>query len=181
MPFISVIIPAYNAEKTIKETIESVLKQTFTDFELIIINDGSTDATLEIINSIYDTRIKVFSYSNSGLQKSRNRGIEKAQGEYMSFIDADDLWTDDKLELQLKALQENPQAKVAYSWTNWIAGDNNVYRRESYISATGDVFQQLLLVDFIENGSNPLIDLSVFKEVGNFDESVFYIRIGKCG
>lgn len=120
MPTISVIVPAYNAEKTILKTIESVLKQTFTDFELIIINDGSNDSTLNIVNSINDDRIKVFSYANSGVCVSRNRGIEQAQGEYISFLDADDLWTTDKLELQLKALQENPQTAIAYSWTDYI-------------------------------------------------------------
>lgn len=170
------VVPAYNAEKTIKKTIKSVLKQTFTNFQLSIINDGSTDSTLDIINSFSDKRIQVFSFSNAGANVSRNRGIAKAQGEYISFLDADDLWTPDKLELQLKALQENPQAKVAYSWTNWIDGDDNVYRRGSYISATGNVFKQLLLVDFIENGSNPLIVTSAIKKVGNFDESLILFQ-----
>jgi len=91
MPKISVIIPAYNAEKTIRETIESVCKQTFSDFELIIINDGSKDKTLEIAQSIKDKRIKVFCYENRGLSTARNRGISKANGEYIAFLDADDL------------------------------------------------------------------------------------------
>ena len=89
MPLISVIIPAYNAEKTILETIESVLKQTFLDFELIIINDGSQDSTVEIISSLQDSRIKLFCYPNSGLSASRNRGIFHATGDYISFLDAD--------------------------------------------------------------------------------------------
>src|SRR3712207_3352824 len=114
MPLISVIIPVYNGEKTIQETIESVLNQTFPSFELIVINDGSHDSTLDIVSSIKDPRIKVFSYPNAGLSASRNRGISVACGEYVSFIDADDLWTPDKLEAQYKALQANPQAAVAY-------------------------------------------------------------------
>ena len=75
MPLISVIIPVFNSEKTIQETIKSVLKQSFTDFELIVINDGSQDASLEIITNIKDSRLKVLSYSNSGVSTSRNRGI----------------------------------------------------------------------------------------------------------
>jgi glycosyltransferase involved in cell wall biosynthesis len=75
MSLISVIIPVYNGEKTIQETIESVLNQTFTDFELIVINDGSQDATLEIVERIQDPRLKAFSYSNAGQATSRNRGI----------------------------------------------------------------------------------------------------------
>src|SRR4028119_812278 len=112
MSLISVIIPVYNGEKTIQETIESVLNQTFTDFELIVINDGSQDATLEIVERIQDSRLKVLSYPNAGQAASRNRGLSHASGEYISFIDADDLWTPDKLEAQLRALQDNPQAAV---------------------------------------------------------------------
>ncbi|MGK7872355.1 MAG: glycosyltransferase [Xenococcaceae cyanobacterium] len=172
MPLISVIIPAYNADKTIKHTIESVLNQTFADFELIIINDGSKDSTLEIISTFDDSRLKLFSYPNAGANVSRNRGIAKAKGEYISFIDADDLWTPDKLELQLKALQENPQAAVAYSWTNCIDELGNFQRRGSYIVANGNVFSQLLLINFLENGSNPLITRPALETIRGFDESL---------
>lgn len=85
MPLISIITPAYNAERTIQETIESVLNQTFSDFELIVINDGSTDSTLDILSSIQDSRLKVFSYPNAGPNHSRNRGLAQASGEYISF------------------------------------------------------------------------------------------------
>ncbi|MCF3623160.1 glycosyltransferase family 2 protein, partial [Planktothrix agardhii] len=118
MPKISVIIPVYNGEKTIQKTIESVLQQTWQDFELIVINDGSQDATLEILSSIQDPRLRILSYSNAGLASSRNRGITEATGEYISFLDADDLWTPDKLEAQFQALEEHPEAAVAYSWTD---------------------------------------------------------------
>src|SRR3712207_5841233 len=98
MSLISVIVPAYKGEKTIQKTIESVLNQTFTDFELIVINDGSQDATLDVVSSIQDSRLKLFSYPNAGISTTRNRGIYHAVGEYISFIDADDLWTPDKLK-----------------------------------------------------------------------------------
>ncbi len=172
MPLISVIIPVYNGEKTILETIESVLNQTFTDFELIVINDGSQDATWEIANRIKDARLKVFSYPNAGQAASRNRGFYQACGEYISFIDADDLWTPDKLEAQMKALQTNPQAAVAYSWTKCIDEVGEFSRRGSHISVTGDVYAKLLLVDFVESGSNPLIRRQAFIKVGGFDESL---------
>ncbi len=172
MPVISAIIPVYNGEKTIRETIESVLSQTFKDFELIVINDGSKDTTLEIVERIQDPRLKVFSYRNAGQATSRNRGIAQACGEYISFIDADDLWTPDKLEAQLRALQDNPQAAVAYSWTKCIDEFGQFSRRGSHISVTGDVYAKLLLIDFIENGSNPLIRTQALAEVGGFDESM---------
>lgn len=173
MPIISVIIPVYNGEKTISETIKSVLNQTFSDFELIIINDGSQDKTLEIVERIKDPRLKVFSYPNGGLSASRNRGINHASGDYISFIDADDLWTPDKLEAQFRALQEKPNAKVAYSWTNYIDESNRFCRRGSYITVTGNVHAKLLLVNFLENGSNALICRQALSEVGSFEESLF--------
>ena len=170
MPLISVVIPAYNAQKTITQTIESVLNQTFSDFELIVINDGSQDSTLDIVSSISDSRVQVFSYPNSGPQKSRNRGIEHSSGEYISFLDADDLWTPDKLEAQLKALQENPQAGVAYSWTDYIDESGKLLPQRIYGNFTGDVYVKLLLADFVGNGSNPLIRKQALVEVGGFDE-----------
>ncbi len=172
MPLISVIIPVYNGEKTIRETIESVLNQTFREFELLVINDGSQDRTLEIVESIQDSRLKVFSYPNAGQSTSRNRGIELATGEYISFIDADDLWTPDKLEAQVKVLQENPQAAVAYSWTNWIDESSQLVGKGSHITEKGKVFAKLLLNDFVANGSNSLIRRQVLTEVGGFDASV---------
>ena len=172
MPHISVIIPVFNAEKTIQETIESVLNQTFSNFELIVINDGSTDSTLDIIASIQDPRIKIFSYPNSGPNHSRNRGISHASGEYVSFLDADDLWTPNKLNDQLKALQDNPQAAFAYSWTDSIDESGQFFRVGGHRIVNGDVFTQLVLNDFIESGSNPLIRRQALIEVGGFDESL---------
>ncbi|MGB3642819.1 MAG: glycosyltransferase [Rivularia sp. (in: cyanobacteria)] len=168
---ISVIIPVFNGEKTIEETINSILNQTFKDIEIIIINDGSTDATLEIIKNISDSRIKIFSYPNAGLSASRNRGIDRAKGEYISFIDADDLWTPDKLELQWQALQSNPQAAVAYSWTDYIDESSKFLKSGRRIKINGDAFSKLLITNFLENGSNPLIRQEAL-EIGGFDESL---------
>lgn len=172
MPLISVVIPVFNGEKTIKETIYSLLKQTFTDFELIIINDGCQDLTVEVISSIQDSRIQVYSYPNAGLAASRNRGINHATGEYITFIDADDLWTPDKLESQFNALKNHPEAAVAYSWTDYIDQSSQFLRRGSHITLNGNIYPHLLVLDFLENGSNPLIRSQAFVEVGYFDESL---------
>ncbi|MDY6902659.1 MAG: glycosyltransferase [Cyanobacteriota bacterium] len=170
---ISAIIPVFNGEATIRETIDSILNQTFRDIEIIIINDGSTDTTLETIKEISDSRIKIFSYPNAGLSASRNRGISQAQGEYISFIDADDLWTPDKLELQWQALQKNPQAAVAYSWTHYIDESSKFLKSGRRIKVNGDAFSQLLVTNFLENGSNPLIRKTALEKVGGFDKSLF--------
>ncbi|MEH2068512.1 MAG: glycosyltransferase [Nostoc sp.] len=172
LPKISVIIPAYNSESTISHTINSVLNQTFTDLELIVINDGSQDSTLEIVKQIKDPRIKVFTYPNAGGNVSRNRGLNIAVGEFVSFLDADDIWTFEKLESQLKALQENLTAKVAYSWSDYINANGKFVLSGKRINVNGDVYENLLISNFLENGSNPLICRKALITLGGFDESL---------
>lgn len=172
MPVISVIIPVFNGEKTIKETIQSVLNQTFTDLEVIVINDGSQDSTLSVVSSIEDPRLKVFSYENAGVANSRNRGFSHASGEFISFLDADDLWTPDKLEAQLKALQAHPQAAVAYSWVDYIDQSGKFFYAGNHITANGNIYEKLLLHNLLENGSNPLIHKQAFAKVGSFDQTL---------
>jgi glycosyltransferase involved in cell wall biosynthesis len=172
MPTISVIIPAYNAEQTIVETINSVLKQTFAYWELIVINDGSTDNTLKLLTEIKDSRIKVFSYPNGGLAAARNRGIALASGKYISFLDADDMWTSDKLELQLKALVQNPKAGVAYSWTMCMDNKTKLFHTGVTASFQGNVYPQLLVNNFIASGSNVLLTKEAVDSVGEFDGNV---------
>jgi GT2 family glycosyltransferase len=172
MPIVSVIIPVYNGEKTIQETITSVLSQTFSDFELIIINDGSQDKTLEIISGIQDSRIKVFSYQNAGLSATRNRGISHSRGQFIAFLDADDLWTADKIESQLKALQGNPQASLAYSWSDFVDESNRFLHIGRRLTWEGNVYSKILVLNFLEHGSNPLIRREALEAVGNFDETL---------
>ncbi|MEL6927283.1 MAG: glycosyltransferase family A protein [Cyanobacteria bacterium J06600_6] len=168
---ISIIIPAYNASQTIKETIESVRQQTDNDWELIVVNDGSTDNTLAVIESINEPRLKIISSTNGGVAIARNRGIAEAQGKYLAFLDADDLWVANKLELQLKALQENPEAIVAYSWTCFMdeEEDGYVYHASPEYQYAGDVYPRLLEGDFVHSGSNTLILKSALDKVGGFD------------
>jgi glycosyltransferase involved in cell wall biosynthesis len=181
---ISVIIPAYNAELTIKETIGTVLKQTFSDWELIVINDGSSDKTLEIVRGITDERLKVFDYEQGGVSIARNRGISHATGEYIAFLDADDLWTPDKLELQLEALQKNPEAGVAYSWTYFTDEQAKPSYPGNRVFYQGNVYPHLLLSNFLISASNPLILKQAITSVGEFDPTIklgeeweFYLRL----
>ncbi len=185
MPKISVIIPTYNAEATILETIESLQQQTFQDFEILVINDGSTDRTLEVLNHINEPRLKILSYENAGHSVARNRGIAVAQGEFLSFMDADDLWTPDKLESQLTALEQHPDAGVAYSWTlNMTTQDGQTFFTKGCSSTVeGNVYRELLLGCFIGNGSNILIRRSVVDKTQGFEPGMktgadwdFYIR-----
>lgn len=172
MPLISVVIPAYNAQETIKETIESILNQTFSNFELIIINSSSTDATLEILSKIDDSRIKVYNDSKANVAVNRNRGFNHAIGDFITFIDADDIWTSNKLEAQYNALIENPDTNVVYSWTNCIDESGKFLRKCSHVKWSGDVYSKFLLDDFIGSGSNVMIRRQAYIEVGGFDESL---------
>ena len=102
-PQISIIIPAYNVEKYIEETLRSIEKQTFSDFEVLVIDDGSDDGTFDIVKSIasQDRRIKIYTQDNSGQGKARNTGIDNAQGEYLTFVDSDDLVLPDYLSTSI--------------------------------------------------------------------------------
>lgn len=171
-PLISVVIPAYNCQSTIKDTLNSVFEQTYKALEIIVIDDGSTDNTLAIIESIDDDRLIVLTQSNSGVSASRNRGIGYANGEFVALLDADDLWLPNKLSEQLKAFQNEPTAAVAYSWTNYIDEAGNLLREGYYCKFTGDVHHQLLLGCFLESGSNPLVRRNALNAVGGFDESL---------
>jgi len=107
-PKVSVIIPVYNADKYLRESIESILNQSFADFELLLINDGSTDNSLEIMNSYSDKRIRVLNnHANTGLATVRNRGIDEARGEYIAWLDADDASLPTRLEKQVRLLDAN--------------------------------------------------------------------------
>ncbi len=181
MPKISVVIPVYNGEKTIQETIESVLAQTFTDFELIIIDDGSSDRTVEIIEEIIkkaikenlDQRIRLHSFPNKGLSATRNRGIRRSKGDYIAFIDADDLWTPDKLTAQYLALQNTPTAAIAYSGTSRIDEQSKILYNIPLANLRGNVYNYLLLRDIVGSGSNPLIKRQALLDRGDFDESLW--------
>ena len=187
MPCISAIVPAYNAERTIKETINSVQNQTFYDLEIIVIDDGSTDRTLEILASISDDRLKIFSYENSGVCVARNRGISHASGEFIAFVDADDLWEADKLEAQSIALKQDPTADIAYSWTYFFYEQTGekVPGHPAYFE--GDVYPDLLQQNFIANGSNILARRKAIDRVGGFDPTFphcadwdYYLRLAAC-
>ncbi|MGB3758605.1 MAG: glycosyltransferase [Rivularia sp. (in: cyanobacteria)] len=184
MAEVSIIIPAYNAHSTIIETIKSVQKQTFSDWELIVIDDGSTDNTLEVLDTVEDSRIKVFSYKNGGVSVARNRGISHAMSDFIAFLDADDLWTRDKLELQLTALKKYPEAGVAYSWTMNMNSTGDTFYSADNVYFQGNVYGELLIKNFIANGSNLLIRQEAIESIGEFDSTVvpcedwdYYLRL----
>jgi glycosyltransferase involved in cell wall biosynthesis len=122
-PLVSIIIPVYNAEKYLSQAIESALQQSWDNKEIIIVNDGSTDGSLKIANSYKNAQIKVLSTPNLGASAARNSGLKHARGEYIQFLDADDLLSNDKLKTQISALQSSPNKVAVCSTVHFTDGD----------------------------------------------------------
>ncbi|WP_210245178.1 glycosyltransferase family 2 protein [Martelella alba] len=122
-PIASIVVPAFNAAVTIRETIASLLDQTFTDFEIIVVDDGSTDMTAATVKRYADPRIRLISQPNRGLAGAHNTGIAAARGVYIGFCDADDLWLPEKLELHIRHLEENPDVGISFSGSSLIDCD----------------------------------------------------------
>jgi len=176
MPKVSVIIPTYNALKYLPETVESVLKQTFTDWEALIIDDGSCDGTSAWVAQIKDSRFKLISQTNQGSSSARNTGITAAQGEYIALLDADDLWEPTKLEKQVRFLEQNPSIGLVDTWTILINQQGKSTGRVIVSSAEGDVWKQLVQFKPVCCcDSTPLIRRSCF-DVGLFNQDLPYLE-----
>ncbi len=118
IPKVSVIIPTYNRADKVGKTIESALAQTFTDMEVIVVDDGSSDGTGRALDAVFGNRIRYFAQANQGASVARNKGIAEARGEWIAFLDSDDLWEKDKLEWQFKALERfGPECGACYTDT----------------------------------------------------------------
>lgn len=174
MPKVSVIIPTYNSSTTIGETLQSVFKQTCSDFEILLINDGSTDDLMEVLNDFKDSRLQILHYENGGLSAARNRGIDRASGDYLIFLDADDLWSADKLESHVDALDNarktNPKAGVVYSWSYFLDDETNACYINHPKPYEGDVLADILESNFVTSGSNPMIAREAINSVGYFND-----------
>ncbi len=130
MPQISIVMPVFNREKYIKYSVESILNQTFKDFEFIIVNDGSKDKTLSIIKSYNDKRIKILNNeTNKGIVFSRNRGLKAAQGKYIGMFDSDDIAMPEKFKIQYDFLENNPKIAMVGSWVKWIDRNGNTLKK----------------------------------------------------
>ncbi|MBW4594433.1 MAG: glycosyltransferase [Brasilonema angustatum HA4187-MV1] len=178
MPKVSVIIPAYNAMAYLKETVESVLKQTFTDFEVLIVDDGSSDRTVEWVSQIKDPRVQLISQQNQGSSGARNTGISAALGEYIALLDADDIWEPTKLEKQVRYLEENSLVGLVDTWTVLIDQQGKSTGRVVVSHAEGDdVWKQLVQFKTVcACDSTPLIRRSCFETVGLFNRELPFLE-----
>lgn len=169
MPQVSVIIPTYNRAQLIRETLSSVFAQTFRDFEVIVIDDGSTDDTLDVLNE-YSNGIELYRISHSGQAAARNIGLQRSSSEYVAFLDSDDIWDVRFLEAMTRVLGNSPGAGFAFC--DYGTFDERGIIRESFLPTEhkirGDIFARLLQVNFICTGAL-LIRRTCFDEIGGFD------------
>ncbi len=172
MPKVSVIIPAYNAMTYLPETIKSVAKQTFTDFEVLIVDDGSSDRIVEWADSVIDDRIKLISQPNQGVSSARNTAIDKSSAEYIAFLDADDLWDAKKLEKQVQFLDDNPSVGLVATWMILTDEQGKNLSEVKIDFPQGNVKKEIIEVGLIPCGSIPMVRRSCFEKAGLFDPTL---------
>lgn len=177
-PLVSVIIPMYNAEKTIETSINSIFNQTYKDYEIIIINDGSKDKSKEIVEKIInnnkDKKILLINKENGGVSSARNFGIKNANGEYIAFLDSDDEWLPEKLEKQADILIKNKEID--------FIGCNRNNEKTSVLLKKFDRLKKIefndILLKMFPQTSTAVIKKNVFNEIGFYDEKQRYLEDG---
>ncbi|MCD2260092.1 glycosyltransferase family 2 protein [Psychroserpens luteolus] len=187
-PFFSIVISVYNKEKHVANTINSVLDQTFDDFEIIIVNDGSTDNSLDVIHQFEDSRITVINQDNLGASEARNGGMSIAKGRFIALLDGDDLWENTFLQQMNKAIKMHPNQSV-FSCAIAHKYDDNI----APVSYGFEAYEDLLVLDFFKasnkhailSGSSVVFKTSILDVIGNFDtnytsgeDTDFWVRLG---
>lgn len=182
-PAVSVIIPSYNCEKYIAQTLQGVIEQTFTDWELIVVDDSSSDRTVALCTDV-DPRIRVISQPNAGVCAARNRGYRESMGEFVCFLDHDDYWLPEKLSLQMAWMARRPEFGMVYSNCLYWRRVDGEFPMPSEVapaaaddlldaSHTGWVYHQFM-IDSCALTSSALIRREALEKVGLFDESLAY-------
>jgi glycosyltransferase involved in cell wall biosynthesis len=184
---VSIVVPAYNAERYIARTLRSALNQTHGNIEIIVVDDGSTDKTRHIVESFFfeDSRVRLISTVNRGVAMARNCGIENARGTHLAFLDADDLWHPTKIERQLQALSvhvSDPTWAAVYAFCRVIDEEDQVVddSRERAIECRGYMLARQIVMTLVGNGSAILVRRDAALAVGGFDPSYAAAGIGGC-
>jgi len=167
---LSVIIPTYNRAMFLKAAVDSVLCQTRTADEVIVVDDGSTDATPELLGD-YGEKISVITTPNKGPGAARNRGIEAARGDWLAFLDSDDVWKPKKLEKQVRFIEKQPETKICQTGEIWIRNGTRVNPKKKHEMFSGWIYEQCLPLCIV-SPSSVMIHRAVFEKIGLFDEGL---------
>jgi glycosyltransferase involved in cell wall biosynthesis len=191
-PLVSVVIPAYNAEALLGETLNSVLAQSYTNLEIIVVDDGSTDATPQLLEK-YSDRVRVLRQANAGQAAARNHGAREAHGELLAFLDHDDLWDPDKTACQVALLDRFPEALAVYCDHRAIDAQGNLLSSSGALHfprSSGEMLRALLLSCCIVTPGLVLLRRHAFDVSGGFDEAplmrgsedyAFWLRLATRG
>lgn len=170
MPKVSVIIPTHNRSSFLIEAVESVLAQDLPDYELIVVDDGSTDDT-NMTMEPFAGKLTYTYQKNRGVSSARNLGLKLAGGRYIAFLDSDDLWHKKKLSRQIACMEANPDLMICYTDEVWIRRGRRVNPRKKHAKYSGRMFERCLPLCII-SPSSAMIRREVFDEIGLFDESL---------
>lgn len=166
MDLVSVVVPAFNVSATLAETLQSILAQTYSNIEVIVVDDGSSDETVAIAESFWaDGRVRIIRQPNRGLAGARNTGIAAAQGSFVAFCDADDLWEPTKLKHHVLHLRHRPNVGVSYAGSSLIDANGRLLRQAQRPRLTDVDVKHILKRNPIGNGSAPVIRREVFEDI----------------
>ena len=174
-PLVSVIVPAYDAERYLAAALESALAQTFRDLEVIVVDDGSRDGTRGVADrfAARDARVRVLSQANGGVSRARNHAIAEARGRFIAPLDADDIWDPSKIERQVRRAQEaGDDTGLVYSWWVWMDDRAAALDASPRWRVEGNAADALLQINFIGCASIPLFSRRVLVEAGGYDETL---------
>jgi glycosyltransferase involved in cell wall biosynthesis len=183
MPVVSIIVPCYNASKFARQSVESILRQSFEDFELILVEDASKDNTAEVLRDLAgrDSRIRLFIHNkNLGVSRSRNDGLRAARGDYIAFCDADDVWKPEKLKFQIELLSRNPSYNITYC-NSQIIDETGAPTGQLFSdqfpppnNPSGDLFEELTVTNFINTQT-------VMARRCSLGDNLFFDESIRCG
>jgi glycosyltransferase involved in cell wall biosynthesis len=182
-PLVSVIIPVYNGAEFVVEAIESAARQTYRNLEIIVVDDGSTDGTLKLLQHYAgkEPRLRILNQANGGVASARNHAIAEAAGELIAPLDADDLWLPDKIERQVKCLlAAGEDTGFVYSWWAWIDEAGMVLDRSPRWTIAGNKLEELILINFTGNASVPLFRKRCLLEAGGYNSELAAANAGGC-
>ncbi len=172
MPTVSVIIATYNCAQYLPQALQSVFAQTYRDFGVIVVNDGSTDNTDEVIRQFMESHgVRYYRIPHSGVAKAKNAAIAKANGEYIAFLDADDFWEPTKLEKQLQVFRNNPSAGLVCTDVSWVEDWGDIIPSEPRMLFRGQVLPHLYGNNFVSY-SSCMVQRALLNQCGAFDESL---------
>jgi glycosyltransferase involved in cell wall biosynthesis len=171
MPLVSVIIPTYNRRQTVISAVSSVLEQSFSDYELIVVDDGSSDGTQIALEQRFGRRLRLVSQPNQGVSHARNSGAKQASGRWLAFLDSDDRWYPQKLQAQVDFHQKHSRFLISQTQERWIRHGKFVNPRDKHRKPVGHIFPQSLRLCTI-TPSSVMIAAALLQTIGGFDEDL---------